>query len=113
MTARKRPAGDSPDSKDGTESFLSWLERVQDPRERYRAATAELEKHQQAIERLSSVRAIAASDAYESGETVRALAEQLEVSPSRVHQLIQEAKARSVKGTGQKRRSSHRQKGTS
>jgi DNA-directed RNA polymerase specialized sigma24 family protein len=115
MAERKKPGGDSSptkdDTKDDTESFLEWLEGVPDPRERYRRATEELEKHQQVVEQLSSVRALAAADAYESGETVRTLAEQLGVSPSRVHQLIQESKARSTKGAGQKRRSSDRQKG--
>ena len=95
-----------------TEAFLAWLEGVPDPRERYRRATEELEKHQQAVERLSSVRALAAADAYESGDSVRALAEQLGVSPSRVHQLIQEAKPRPAKETGRKRRQSGRQKGS-
>jgi DNA-directed RNA polymerase specialized sigma24 family protein len=106
MAARKEPRGDS-------NKFLAWLEGVPDPRERYQRATAELEKHQEAVERLSAVRATAASDAYESGETIRALAEQLGVSPARVHQLIQEAKARSAKETGPKRRPTGRQKGGS
>lgn len=109
MADRKKPP---PQTEGGTEAFLQWLEGVPDPRERYRQATVKLEKHQKAVELLSSVRAAAASDAYASGETVRALAKQLEVSPSRVHQLIQEAaKGRSAKVKGQKRRSSGRQKG--
>ena len=113
MPAKEKPASDPPESKEETEAFMKWLEGVPDPQERYRHATAELEKHQQVVERLSSVRATAASEAYESGDTVRALAEQLGVSPSRVHQLIQEAKARPTKRAGQKRRSSGRQKGGS
>jgi DNA-directed RNA polymerase specialized sigma24 family protein len=113
MPARKKPTGGAPEAKDSTEDFLQWLEGVPDPRERYRRATAELEKHQQVVERLSSVRASAASDAYESGDTVRALAEQLGVSPSRVHQLIKESKARSSKAAGAQRRPSSRQKGGS
>jgi DNA-directed RNA polymerase specialized sigma24 family protein len=113
MPAREKPASESSQSQDETEAFMEWLEGVPDPQERYRRATAELEKHQQVVERLSSVRALAASDAYASGDTVRALAEQLGVSPSRVHQLIQEAKAHSAKGKGQKRRSPGRQKGGS
>jgi len=113
MSGRKKLDGDTSQAEADTESFITWLEEVPDPQERYRRATAELEKHQQVVERLSSVRAVAASDAYESGETVRALAEQLGVSPSRVHQLIQESKARSTKGDGQKRRSAGRQKGRS
>jgi DNA-directed RNA polymerase specialized sigma24 family protein len=109
MVERKKP--ESP-AKGDTERFLAWLEGVPDPQERYRRATEELEKHQQVVERLSSVRASAAADAYESGETVRALAEQLGVSPSRVHQLIQEAKSRSQKESGPKRQSG-RKKGRS
>jgi DNA-directed RNA polymerase specialized sigma24 family protein len=113
MPAPKKPTEGAPEAKDDTDEFLEWLEGVPDPQERYRRATAELEKHQQVVERLSSVRANAASDAYESGDTVRALAEQLGVSPSRVHQLIQESKARTSKGAGAKRRPSSRQKGRS
>ena len=112
MAERNEPRTEGP-GKDDAESFLARLESIPDPQERYRRATAELEKHQQVVERLSSVRALAAADAYESGETVRTLAEQLGVSPSRVHQLIQESKARSTKGGGPKRRSTNRQKGGS
>jgi DNA-directed RNA polymerase specialized sigma24 family protein len=108
MSEQKHPKGKQPQTED---SFLKWLEEVPDPRERYRRATEELEKHQQVVEQLSSVRALAAADAYESGDTVRSLAEQLGVSPSRVHQLIQEARTRSAKETGKKRRPSSRQKG--
>jgi DNA-directed RNA polymerase specialized sigma24 family protein len=111
MMERKKSAGDQPPLETSTDSFLTWLEGVPDPRERYRRATEELEKHQQLVEQLSSVRALAAADAYESGDTVRSLAEELGVSPSRVHQLIQEARARSTKETGQKRRPARRQKG--
>jgi DNA-directed RNA polymerase specialized sigma24 family protein len=111
MTERKKPNGDQPPTDASTDSFVKWLEGVPDPRERYRRATEELEKHQQVVEQLSSVRAFAAADAYESGDTVRSLAEELGVSPSRVHQLIQEARARSTKETGQKRRPKGRQKG--
>jgi len=98
-------------SKD-TEAFVSWLGGVEDPRERYRRATEELEKHQWAVEQLSAVRAAAAADAYDEGDSVRALAARLGVSPSRVHQLIQEAGSRPSKGTGQKRRRTGRQKGS-
>jgi hypothetical protein len=96
MAGPKKPAQGAPEAKDDTEEFLEWLEGVPDPQER-----------------LSSVRANAASAAYESGDTVRALAEQLGVSPSRVHQLIQESKARTSKKAGAKRRPSSRQKGGS
>ena len=113
MVAKKKPADGAAESKRDTEQFLAWLEDVPDPRERYRRATTELEKHQQVIEQLSSVRAEAVSDAYASGETVRALAEELGMSPARLHQLIQQSKARTSKGTGPKRRSRDRQKGES
>jgi DNA-directed RNA polymerase specialized sigma24 family protein len=113
MPSRKKPSGNPPQTQDDSKTFLAWLEAVPDPRERYRRATEELEKHQEAVERLSAVRATAASAAYESGETIRALAEQLGVSPARVHQLIQEGKARSAKETGPKRRPPGRQKGGS
>jgi len=101
-----------PNTNKDTKAFLAWLDGVPDPQERYRRATEELEKHQQAVEQLSSVRALAAADAYEAGETVRALADRLGVSPSRVHQLIQEAKAQTAKAAGRERRQSGRQKGS-
>lgn len=101
-----------PTTSGDTEAFVSWLGGVEDPRERYRRATQELEKHQRAVEQLSAVRAAAAADAYDEGDSVRALAERLGVSPSRVHQLIQEAGSRPSKGSGQTRRRSGRQKGS-
>lgn len=104
--------GASPRTNKETEKFLAWLDGVPDPRERYRRATEELERHQQAVVQLSGVRAAAAADAYEEGDSVRALAERLGVSPSRVHQLIQEAKAQPAKAAGRKRRRSGRQKGS-
>lgn len=112
MVEREKPTSGRPSVKGDTEKFLAWLERVPDPQERYRRATEELERHQQVVERLSWVRANAAADAYESGETVRALAEQLGVSPSRVHQLISEAKSRSEKETGPRRRSGRKKGGS-
>ncbi len=113
MVERKQPTSGPPSAKGDTEKFLAWLEGVPDPRERYRRATEELERHQQVVERLSAVRASAAADAYESGETVRALAEHLGVSPSRVHQLIQEAKGRSTREPKPTGRQSSRKKGGS
>jgi DNA-directed RNA polymerase specialized sigma24 family protein len=97
--------------RDGdSEAFLEWLERVPDPRERYRRATEELERHQQAVERLSSLRADAAADAYASGETIRALAEEFDVSPARIHQIIQTASGRPAEAP-EKGRPSRRRKG--
>ena len=99
---RSRPCGGDgePTTSRDTEAFVSWLGGVEDPRERYRQATEELEKHQRAVEQLSAVRAAAAADAYDEGDSVRALAERLGVSPSRVHQLIQEAGSRPSKAVG-------------
>jgi DNA-directed RNA polymerase specialized sigma24 family protein len=112
MTNDESSDGKPPSSSD-TEKFLSWLEGVPNPQERYMRATEELEKHQAAVERLSAVRASAAADAYDEGDSVRALAQRLGVSPSRVHQLIQEAaKAQPAKQAGRKRRQSGRKKGS-
>jgi DNA-directed RNA polymerase specialized sigma24 family protein len=110
--AKDTREGKSSGSSRDADAFLDWLKGVPDPQERYRRATEELEKHQRAVEQLSSVRALAAADAYESGDSVRALAERLGVSPSRVHQLIQEAKAQPAKEAGRKRRQEGRQKGS-
>jgi DNA-directed RNA polymerase specialized sigma24 family protein len=93
--AKKKGADKPPSTNKATKAFLAWLSEIPDPQERYRRATAELERHQEAIVQISSVRAQAAAEAYESGESVRALAERLGLSPSRAHQLIQEANARS------------------
>jgi hypothetical protein len=65
---------------DDTGAFVAMVEAIPDPQVRYQRATEELERHQQAVER-----------------SVRVLAQRLGVSPSRVHQLIQDAKARSAK----------------
>ena len=89
MEEEKRP-NRRPRAADN-DRFLSWLDGVADPRERYRHATEELEKHQLAVVRLSSIRASAAADAYGDGVSVRKLAEALGVSPSRIHQLLKEA----------------------
>ena len=95
------------------EAFLEWLKGVPDPRERYRRATDELEKYQKAVEQLSSLRAAAAAEAYDSFRSVRGLASELGVSPTRAHQLIKEAKARPSEGKPTKRRSSdHQREGT-
>ena len=95
---------------DDNDAFLQWLKGVPDPRERYRQATRELEKYQKAVEELSSLRAAAAADAYDSARSIRGLASELGVSPTRAHQLIKEAKARAPVGTPTKRRSPDRQK---
>jgi transposase len=109
MTAGQGTWADMADTDGSEVSFLEWLERVSDPRERYRRATEELEHHQRAVERLSSFRAAAAAEAYASGKTVRSLAEELAVSPARVHQLIQQAKQGAAKeATSQTRQRSSR-----
>ena len=111
--ATGKPSDPTPETTRNTDAFLAWLEDVPDPQERYRRATEELAEHQAAVERLSAVRAHAAADAYDLGTSVRGLAEQLGVSPSRVHQLIQEAKAQPSKSEEGKRRRAGRQKGSS
>jgi DNA-directed RNA polymerase specialized sigma24 family protein len=95
---------------DDNDAFLQWLRGVPDPRERYRRATDELEKYQKAVEELSSLRATAALESYDSARSVRGLASELGVSPTRAHQLIKEAKARPTGGKPTKRRSKDRQK---
>ncbi len=95
---------------DDNEAFLNWLKGVPDPRERYRRATNELEKYQRAVKELSSVRAAAAADAYDTAGSVRGLASDLGVSPTRAHQLIKEARPSPPEGKPTKRRSSNRQK---
>jgi transposase-like protein len=114
MADAEQPGSDPP--ADGTEAFLAWLESVPDPQERYRRATDELERHQRAVERLSELRAAAAADAYESAGSVRGLASEWGVSPTRAHQLIQEGQSGqegTAKRKSTKRRSSDRQKGES
>lgn len=105
MTDRKRTGSDGPEKDGNNDAFLEWLEQVPDPRERYRRATEELERHQQAMERLSSLRAAAVADAYDSGETIRSLAEEFDVSPARVHQIIHTASGRPSEAPRQGRRS--------
>jgi hypothetical protein len=105
---QKRSEAESESGRTG--AFLEWLKGVPDPQERYRRATDELERYQKAVEELSSLRADAAADAYDSAGSVRGLAAQLGVSPTRAHQLIKESKERPTKGEPKKRRSSDRQK---
>jgi DNA-directed RNA polymerase specialized sigma24 family protein len=92
------------------DDFLEWLKGVPDPRERYRQATDKLETYQRAVEELSSLRAAAAAAAYESAGSVRELASELGVSPTRAHQLIKEARPGPSRKKPAKRRSSDRQK---
>ncbi len=90
---------ESPPRRSGDDGdVLAVLAATADPEERYVLATAELAAHVEAIERLSSIRADAVAAAYASGGSVRVLAQRLGVSPSRVHQLIQESKARAADG---------------
>ena len=91
------PDASPPRSRDDGD-VLAVLAATADPEERYVLATAELAAHVEAIERLSSVRADAVAAAHASGGSVRVLAQRLGVSPSRVHQLIQESKARAADG---------------
>ena len=110
MSEESEALGPVPPGFDDNDAFLEWLKGVPDPRERYRRATDELKKYQKAVEELSSLRAAAAADAYDSARSVRGLASELGVSPTRAHQLIKEAKARPSGGKPTKRRSKDRQK---
>jgi DNA-directed RNA polymerase specialized sigma24 family protein len=75
-----------------TKEFLTWLELIPDPQERYQRATEELERHQRAVMRISAARARAVAEAYRAGQSVRSLAVLFGISPSRVHQLIADSK---------------------
>lgn len=75
-------------------NFLRVLNQIPDARERYEIATREMEKAQQQVQRLSSLRAHAVAEAYNEGIPVREVARQIGVSPARVHQLIQEARTK-------------------
>jgi len=86
-----------PPSPGDVGNILAVLADTTDPELRYELATAELAGHVQAIEQLSSIRADAVAAAYASNSSVRGLAQRLGVSPSRVHQLIQESKSRAAK----------------
>jgi hypothetical protein len=79
-----------------TEAFLKWLEGVPDPVERYSLATSELQKHQETVQRLSSLRAEALADASEE-DSLSALARRLGVSRQRAHQLVNESRSKSNK----------------
>ena len=93
---------DEPSS--GDEAFLAWLESVPDARTRFEQATTELERHQQLVQRLSAVRATAAADFYDEGESLETIAQRLGVSRARVHQLVQEGRSRRPKPTTTRRR---------
>jgi hypothetical protein len=84
---RNRPA--RPD----TDAFVAWLATLPNPVERYHAAREALEAHQEAVQRLSAIRASALADAAEE-DSVSGLARTLGVSRQRAHQLIREAKER-------------------
>jgi len=94
---------DEPSS--GDEAFLAWLESVPDARTRFEQATTELERHQQLVQRLSAVRAAAAADFYDEGDSLETIAQRLGVSRARVHQLVQEGRSRRPKPTTTRRRS--------
>lgn len=83
-----------------TEAFLRWLEKVPDPVRRYSLATSELQKHQETVQRLSSLRAEALADASEE-DSLSALARRLGVSRQRAHQLVTESKNKGKKPAAQ------------
>lgn len=101
MTDMPRDAsGEAP--KNDTDAFLAWLETVPDPVERYQAAREALEAHQEAVQRLSAVRASALADAA-AEDSVAGLARSLGVSRQRAHQLIREARNRAQAAAAAKR----------
>lgn len=94
----------SPDrpARPDTDAFVAWLETLPNAIERYQAAREALEAHQEAVQRLSAVRASALADAAEE-DSVSGLARTLGVSRQRAHQLIREAKERSEAAVPDKR----------
>ena len=95
---------DSPNrpKRPDTDAFVAWLETLPNPVERYHAAKEALEAHQEAVRRLSAVRASALADAAEE-DSVSGLARTLGVSRQRAHQLIREAKERAQAAAPEKR----------
>jgi len=75
------------------QAFLAWLETVPDPERRYNIATSTLEEYQEAVSRLSAVRAEAVAAASED-DSVSSVARRFGVSRQRAYQLLQEAKAK-------------------
>ena len=73
------------------DAFLKWLESVPDPVERYALATSELEKYQETVRSLSSLRAEALADASKT-ESLSSVARRLGVSRQRAHQLVNDPK---------------------
>jgi DNA-directed RNA polymerase specialized sigma subunit len=98
------------DRRGGDEEFLAWLETLPDAHARYEHATAALEQHQQAVRRLSALRADAAAVFYEEGESLATIAKRLGVSRARVHQLVQEAQSRAKPARSPRRRSARKDK---
>jgi hypothetical protein len=76
-----------------TDAFLRWLQTVPDPMERYALATSSLEKYQDAVQQLASLRAGALADATE-GESLSELARRLGVSRQRAYQIVSESRSR-------------------
>jgi hypothetical protein len=100
----KVPTG--PDSR----AFLAWLESVPDPVTRYSMATEALESHQETVQMLAALRSDALAEAAEE-DSLSAVARALGVSRQRVHQLVQESKARKDSSERSTRRG--RRKGSS
>ena len=97
--AEKRAA----DPERSDEAFLEWLESLPDARSRYEQATTALERHQQAVQRLSGLRASAAAECYGEGESLQDVAQTLGVSRARVHQLVQEGRKQAAPGSSGRR----------
>jgi len=96
MTDETEDEGQETPPRRDTEAFLQWLEKVPDPVQRYSLATSELQKHQETVQRLSSLRAEALADASEE-DSISALARRLGVSRQRAHQLVTETRSKRKK----------------
>jgi hypothetical protein len=96
MTDKTEDEGQEKPPRRDTEAFLRWLEKVPDPVRRYSLATSELQKHQETVQRLSSLRSEALASASEE-DSLSSLARQLGVSRQRAHQLVAESKGKRQK----------------
>jgi hypothetical protein len=81
------------------DSFVTWLATVPDPVARYSLATEALNEHQEAVRRLSELRAGAVEDAA-TVDSLATVARRLGMSRQRAHQLVNEAKARRDRSSG-------------
>jgi hypothetical protein len=94
-----RPAPATTTKPLDTDAFVAWLATVPDPVARYSLATEALNEHQEAVRRLSELRAGAVEDAA-ALDSLATVARRLGMSRQRVHQLVNEAKARRDRSSG-------------